>query len=162
MGNEALIYTKFMLTPGVQWVQAESAMEPDGIYFRPLADSTSAAELAVQHDEDGFIGRPAVALMGFDPEGDRWEVLVVAYTSHGLVRKVRMMFGLALEWDGQNPVEFDRGEGIEMIEYSIDRGRTVISFHGLLTGMMAAISPDEKRRAKAIAARVGVAIQDET
>ncbi|MBX6392167.1 MAG: hypothetical protein IRY96_01745 [Burkholderiales bacterium] len=154
-----MIYTKFMLSPGVQWVQAESVMEPDGIYFRPVADAESAVALAMERDRDGFVGHPAVALMGFDPEGDRWEVLVVAHSPQSIVRKVRMMFGLDLEWDGQAPMEFDRGEGIEIIRYVAHGGDTVISFGGLLVGMLAATSSDAKRRAEIIAKRLGVTIQ---
>lgn len=156
-----MIYTKFMLTPGVQWVQAESVMEPDGIYFRPVADAESAVALAMECDRDGFLGRPAVALMGFDPEGDRWEVLVVAHSPNSIVRKIRMMFGLDLEWDGQYPVEFDRGHGIKINRYATNGGETVISFGGLLTGMMAARSQEEKLRAELLAARLGVTIEDE-
>jgi hypothetical protein len=101
-------YSKYMLTPGVQWVETGSIMEPDGIYFRPMSDRQSSLELAMEHVEDGFLGRPAAALMGYDQEGDRWETLVVCHSAHGLKRRVWMMFGLDIEWDGDGPLEFNR------------------------------------------------------
>jgi len=100
------MYSKYMLAPGVQWVVADSIMEPDGVHFRPMADRLTAVELAMNHMRDGFVGRPAVALMGYDPEGDRWEVLVVCHSVHGLKRRVRMIWTLNIEWDGDAPLEF--------------------------------------------------------
>jgi len=76
----------------------------------PLPDRLSAVELAMNHESDGFVGRPAVAMMGYDQKGDRWEVLVVCHSAHGLIRRVRMMFGIDIEWDGDAPIEFDRLE----------------------------------------------------
>jgi hypothetical protein len=101
-------YSKYMLTTGVQWVETGSILEPDGIYFRPMPDRQSSLELAIEHVEDGFLGRPVAALMGYDQEGDRWETLVVCHSAHGLKRRVWMMFGLDIEWDGDGPLEFNR------------------------------------------------------
>lgn len=158
-----VIYTKYMLTAGVQWVQTDSVMEPDGIYFRPMSDRDSAIELALCHGEDGILGRPAVALMGYDPEGDRWEVLVVSASPHGLLRRVRMMFGLALEWDGDAPLEFDRGQGIVIEEYTTRTGERAIRFSGLMVGMLAAWHHDQPAwlRAHMLADRLGVTIRKE-
>ena len=156
-----MIYTKYMLTPGVQWVQADSVMEPEGIYFRPIADRDSAIELALRNAEDGFLGRPAVAMMGYNPESD-WEVLVVCYSVQGLIRRVRMMFGIEVEWDGDAPLEFDRGQGIEITQYTTEHGEDVIAFGGLLAGMLAATSDEETRRAEILAARLGVTIEEKS
>jgi hypothetical protein len=157
-----VIYTKYMLTAGVQWVETASLVEPDGIYFRPMPDRRSAIELAMADVEDSLVGRPAVAMMGYDPEGDRWEVLVVCHSAHGLKRRVRMMFGLNIEWDGDAPLEFDRGEGTEIVRYITHSHETVIAFYGLMTGMIAARSEDEKLRAETLAARLGVTIREKT
>lgn len=157
-----MIYTKFMLTPGVQWVETASLVGPEGIYFRPMPDHRSAVEFAMDHADDGFAGRPAVAMMGYDPEGGRWETLVVCHSAHGLKRRVWMMFGLNIEWDGDAPLEFDRGQGIKMTKYTAHGGESVISFSGLMTGMVAARSADEKLRAEILAARLGVTIKEES
>lgn len=93
-----MIYTKFMLTPGVEW-------PPDG-EFTPKS-STQDADEAIEREGEGT---QAFAMMGFDPEGDRWEVLMVAGSHHGIVRRVLMMFGVCPEWDGTAPIEFDRFE----------------------------------------------------
>jgi hypothetical protein len=158
-----LIYTKYMFTAGVQWVETASLVEPDGIYFRPMPDCRSAVELAMEHANanDGFAGRPAVAMMGYDPEGDRWETLVVCHSAHGLKRRVRMMFGLKIEWDGDAPLEFNRGEGIDIEEYETHIGERAIRFSGLMVGMTAAWKHDEPAwlRAHALAARLGVTIK---
>jgi len=132
------IYTKYMLTAGIQWVEAASVVESDGIYFRPMPDRRSAIELAMNHERDGFVGRPAVAMMGYDQKGDRWEVLVVCHSAHGLIRRVRMMFGIDIEWDGDAPLEFDRGQGVEIARYTTHSGDAVIAFSGLMAGMVAA------------------------
>lgn len=121
-----MIYTRFMLTPGVEW--------PDGD-FTPQP-STGAADEAVEREGEGTT---AFALMGFDPEGDRWEVLSVAYRPTTIVRRVRMMFGVdapidEIAW----PIEFDRAYGIDAAMYRNQRGERVIVFGGLLSGMMAA------------------------
>ncbi|MBU9211683.1 hypothetical protein [Burkholderia multivorans] len=157
-----VIYTKYMLTTGVQWVETASIVEPEGIYFRPMPDHRSAVELAMDHADDGFVGRPAVAMMGYDPKGDRWETLDVCYSAHGLKRCTRMMFGLNIEWDGDAPLEFDRGQEIKITRYTTNSGESVISFSGLMTGMVAARSADEKLRAERLAERLGVIIKEES
>jgi hypothetical protein len=142
-----MIYTKFMFSPGVEW--------PDG-EFTPKASSSEADEAIEREGE----GTKAFALMGFDPDADRWEVLSVAYSKHGLVRRTGMMFGLDLKWSGDAPLEFDRGEGIEIDRFITHDGQDVIAFHGLMIGMMAATREDEKLRAQILAARLGVTIKE--
>ncbi|MDR9060659.1 hypothetical protein [Burkholderia multivorans] len=93
-----MIYTKFMFTPGVEW--------PDG-EFTPKANVEEADEVVGREGE----GTTAYSLMGFDPDGERWEVLMIAYNPARLVRRTRMMFGIELEWDGSAPMNFDRGDG---------------------------------------------------
>lgn len=141
-----MIYTKFMLCPGVEW--------PDG-GFTPKPSPQDADE-AVEQEREGV---SAFALMGFDPEGDRWEMLSVAYRPTTLVRRVRMMFGIDLEWDGQAPEEFDRGEGIEAVEYTTE-GRRVRAWGGLMAGTIAAYQyhPPSWRRFEELAKRLGVTI----
>jgi hypothetical protein len=144
-----MIYTKFMFAPGVEW--------PDG-EFSPKASSGEADEAVEREGE----GTKAFALMGFDLDADRWEVLSVAYSRHGLVRRTGMMFGLDLEWSGDAPLEFDRGEGIEIVRYITHSCETVIAFYGLMTGMISAESEDEKLRAEILAARLGVTIKEKS
>jgi hypothetical protein len=141
-----MIYTKFMFAPGVEW--------PDG-EFSPKASSKEADEAVEREGE----GTTAFALMGFDLEADRWEVLSVAYSRHGLVRRTCMMFGLDLEWSGDAPLEFDRGQGIRIARYTTHSGDTVIAFSGLMAGMVAARSADEMLRAEMLAKRLGVTIK---
>lgn len=95
-----MIYTRYMLTPGVEFVEGDFVLK---------ASPEDADDTVAREGE----GTSAYALMGFDPEGDRWEVLMVTYHPTTLVRRVRMMFGLKLAWDGSSPKEFDRGEGTE-------------------------------------------------
>ena len=83
-----MIYTKFMLSPGVEW--------PDGD-FSPKPSPQDADEVVEREGE----GTTAFALMGLDMEDDLWDVLMVGYSHNGIVRKTSMMFGLDLEWDGQ-------------------------------------------------------------
>jgi len=144
-----MIYTLYMLTPGV-----ESAGD-----FIPKATTEDAVEVIEREGEDAAI---AYALMGFDPEGDRWEVLMVRASYPNLVRRVRKMFGLAwLEWDGDAPMEFDRGSGIEITKYVTHAGESVISFGGLMSGMIAAKRDYEFARAEELARRLGVVIRDD-
>lgn len=144
-----MIYTRYMLTPGVEFVDGDFVPKP----------SPEDADETVEHEGEGTT---AYALMGFDPEGDRWEVLMVTYRSTTLVRRARMMFGLRLEWDGTAPMSFDRGNGIEMVKYVTNSYETVIAFGGLLSGTLAARREDEFARAQELADRLGVVIRDET
>jgi hypothetical protein len=142
-----MIYTKYMLTPGVEWPDRE---------FTPKADFEEADE-AVQREGEGTT---AYSLMGFDPEGERWEVLMIAYKAARIVRRTRMMFGIKLEWDGSVPMEFDRGAGIEIEKYVTNSYERVIRFGGLMVGMMAAQREDEILRAQELANRLGVVIKE--
>lgn len=144
-----MIYTKYMLTPGVEFAD-------DG-QFVPKASPEEAEETV---EREG--GAVTYALMGFDPEGDRWEVLVLTHRQTTLVRRVRMMFGIKLEWDGKAPMEFDRGIGIEIVKYITNSHETVIAFGGLMAGMMAARSARDYTRAQELANRLGVVIRDDT
>jgi len=145
-----MIYTKFMLSPGVEW--------PDGD-FTPKPSSQDADE-AVEWEAEGTT---AFALMGFDPEGDRWEVLMVAYRHTTLVRRVNMMFGTDTEWDGQAPMELDRGEGIEAVEYKTVDGRSARVWKGLMAGCCAAYASNEADWLcfETLARRLGVTIRKE-
>lgn len=143
-----MIYTKYMLTPGVEFAD-------DG-QFVPKASHEEADE-TVEREGDAVT---AYALMGFDPVGDRWEVLMLTYRQTTLVRRVRMMFGLRLAWDGNAPMEFDRGSGIEIVKYLTNSHETVIAFGGLLSGMMVARRDHEYARAQELADRLGVIIRD--
>lgn len=98
-------YQKFMLTPGVQW--------PDG-EFSPKASLQDAAEVI---DREAY-GETSFALMGFDPDGERWELLVTGFSHHNIVRKTRMMFGVDLVWDGLTPVEVHQPIG-QVLQSSI-------------------------------------------
>jgi hypothetical protein len=142
-----MIYTKYMLVPGVEWTDGEFSQKV----------SPEEADEAVEREGEGTT---AFALMGFDPDADRWEVLSVAYSRHGLARRTCMMFGLDLEWSGDAPLEFDRDQGIGVTRYTTHSGETVISFSGLMVGMVAARSADEKLRAEMLAKRLGVTIKD--
>ncbi|WP_126448362.1 hypothetical protein [Sulfuricystis multivorans] len=145
-----MIYTKYMFTPGIKW--------PDGV-FSPTA-SVEDSDNRVEREGEGVT---AFALLGYDPEGDRWEVLVVCHSSHGLKRRVRMMFGLDIEWSGDAPLEFDRGQGIDIEEYVTHIGERVIRFGGLMVGMVAAYQHDQSAwlRAHELARRLGVTIRQE-
>lgn len=145
-----MIYTKYMLTPGVEFA--------DDDQFVPKTSPEDADE-TVEREGDAVT---ACALMGFDPEGDRWEVLMVTYRPTTLVRRVRKMFGLRLEWDGNAPMEFDRGSGIEIYKYITNSHETVIAFGGLLYGMIAATRDHEYARAQELAGRLGVVIRDDS
>lgn len=144
-----MIYTKFMLSPGVEW--------PDGD-FSPKPSPQDADEAVEREGE----GTTAFALMGLDMEDDLWDVLMVGYSHNGIVRKTSMMFGLDLEWDGQAPKEFDRGEGLEAVEYTTE-GRRVRAWGGLMAGTIAAYQdhPPSWRRFEELAKRLGVTIRKE-
>lgn len=89
------MYSKFLVTPGVLFDQ-------DG--FVPKAAMEDASEL-IDDTGDGHI---SFALMGYDPDGERWEFLMHRYSASAIVRKARMMFGVALDgWDGSFPLEFE-------------------------------------------------------
>lgn len=144
------MYTKFMLAPGVEWPDRDFTLKP----------SPQDADEAVEREGEGIT---AFALMGFDPEGDRWEVLMVTCHQTTLVRRVRMMFGLGLEWDGNAPMEFDRGEGIDAVEYTTTEGHRVRAWGGLMAGTIAAYQyhPPSWRRFEKLARRLGVTIRKE-
>lgn len=142
------IYTSYLLTPGIEF-------DSD---FVPKASPEDADEAIEREGE----GTTAYAMMGYDPEGDRWEVLMVTYRPTTLIRRVRMMFGLKLEWDGDAPLEFDRSQGVEMTKYTTHNGDPVIAFSGLMVGMVAARSEDEMLRAETLAARLGITIKEES
>ncbi|TXF11148.1 hypothetical protein [Pelomicrobium methylotrophicum] len=150
-----MIYTKFMLTPGAKWPEDWL----DGAEFTPKPSLQDADEVVEREGE----GTTAFALMGFDPEGDRWEVLMVAYRHTTLVRRVNMMFGTDTEWDGQAPMELDRGEGIEAVEYTTIDGRRVRVWGGLMAGTIAAYQDHSPSwlRFEALANRLGVTIRKE-
>ena len=145
-----MIYTKFMLSPGVEW--------PDGD-FSPKPSPQDAEEVVEREGE----GTTAFALMGLDMEDDLWDVLMVGYSHNGIVRKTSMMFGLDLEWDGQTPMEFDRGEGIEAVEYTTSDNRRVRAWGGLMAGTIAAYQdhPMSWLRFEKLARRLGVTIRKE-
>lgn len=143
------IYTGYLLTPGVEFADGD---------FIPKASPEEADEV-VDREGDAVA---AYALMGFDPKGDRWEVLMVTYRPTTLVRRVRMMFGLRLEWDGSAPMNFDRGDGIEIVKFITHSGETVIAFGGLQYGMIEARRDDEFARAQELANRLGVVIRDDS
>lgn len=145
-----MIYTKFMLTPGVEWLDGD---------FTPKSSPQDADEAVEREGE----GTSAFALMGFDPDGERWEVLVVGYSYHGIVRKTCMMFGLDIEWDGQAPMEFDRGEGIVAYEYETHDIKRVRAWSGLMVGCLAAYATDKADwlRFEVLAKRLGVTIRKE-
>lgn len=144
-----MIYTGYMLTPGVEFVEGDFVPKP----------SPEDADETVEHEGEGTT---AYALMGFDPEGGRWEVLMVAYRPTTLVRRVRMMFGLRFEWDGSAPMNFDRGDGIEIVKYARNSLETAIAFGGLMSGMPGARKEWEFARAQELADRLGVVIRDDS
>ncbi len=143
------IYTGYLLTPGVEFADGD---------FVPKASPEEADEVVDREGE----GSTAYALTGFDTEGDRWEVLMVTYRPTTLVRRVRMMFGLRLEWDGSAPMNFDRGDGIEIVKYARNSLETAIAFGGLMSGMPGARSEHEFARAQELADRLGVVIRDDS
>lgn len=114
-----MIYKKLMFTPGVVW--------PDG-EFTPKASPQDVEEAV---EREGY-GAKAFALMGFDPEGDVWEVLMVGTSSRSIVRKTRMMFGIDLEWGGHGPMEFDRADGVGAYEYITHDGEKIRAWEGLI------------------------------
>lgn len=143
------IYTGYLLTPGVEFADGD---------FVPKASPEEADEVVDREGE----GSTAYALTGFDTEGDRWEVLMVTYRPTTLVRRVRMMFGLRLEWDGSAPMNFDRGDGIEIVKYARNSLETAIAFGGLMSGMPGARKEWEFARAQELADRLGVVIRDDS
>lgn len=144
-----MIYTKYMFTPGIEWPD-------DG--FSPTA-SVEDSDDRVEREGEGVT---AFALLGYDPEGDRWDVISVAYRPTTILRRTRMMFGLNIEWDGDAPLEFDRGQGIKMTKDTTRSGESVISFSGLMIGMVAAYEKDQGQwlRAHILAERLGVTIEE--
>jgi hypothetical protein len=141
------IYSMYMLTPGVLWDDGE---------FTPAATAEEAEDRA---DREGY-GLARAALMGFDQEGDRWEVLMTG-THHHIARKTAKMFGLDVLWNGEFAVKFDRAYGCEARMYRDERNERVIAFGGLLSGMMAAKegSPTGWKQAFELCRRLGLSIK---
>lgn len=146
-----MIYTKYLLTPGVEF--------GDGKFFSK--PSPEDAEEVIRREEEGRI---AYALMGFDPEGEMWEVVMVTARPTTITRRVRMMFGLDnLDWDGSVPMEFDRASGITAAEYTTYQGRRARAWGGLMAGCCAAYADNgaDWLRFEEVAKRLGVAIKTE-
>lgn len=118
------VYTKFILTPGLQWA--------DGA-FTPKPSYEDAREAARAHED----GTPAAGLLGYDPKGEWWDVLIVDKTE-AVKRKAQLLLGIDILWDGDTPVQFERGHGCEAVMYRNKRGERVIAFGGFLAGMMPA------------------------
>lgn len=86
-------YTDFMLTPVTKFLGGFVPAEPE--------ETAKVAEYASS-------SIPTYVLMGFDPEEEKWEFITAGNSVSWMLRRVRMILGTEIEWDGETFLVFGR------------------------------------------------------
>lgn len=86
--------SKYMVTLGILW---------DDGRFSPKSSLEDAVETIEALEGEGTT---AGALMGFDPAAETWEVLAIERSQKELIRRVKTMLGLDLDWSDDEPLQF--------------------------------------------------------